>query len=75
MDVKTTTERLRREMDGCSSEEDLRVNVEMVFRAALPELPVPKYEQAIKTSTFQGRADAVHQGVVVEYEKPKSQEC
>jgi hypothetical protein len=72
IDIRATTERLRGEMKGCTSEEDLRVNVELVLRAALPEMPVPKYEQAISTSTFRGRADAVHQGVVIEYEKPKS---
>ena len=46
--------------------------MELVLRAAVPDLPVPKYEQSIRTSTFRGRADAVHQGVVIEYEKPKS---
>jgi len=46
--------------------------MELVLRAVLPDLPVPKYEQAIRTSTFRGRADAVHQGVVIEYEKPRS---
>jgi hypothetical protein len=46
--------------------------MELALRAAVPDLPVPKYEQAIRTSTFRGRADAVHQGVVIEYEKPRS---
>jgi len=46
--------------------------MELVLRAALPDLPVPKYEQSIRTSTFRGRADAVHQGLVIEYEKPGS---
>ena len=72
IDVAATAERLRREIKGCSSEEDLRVNMELVLRAAVPDLPAPKYEQSIKTSTFRGRADAVHQGMVIEYEKPKS---
>ena len=72
IDVKATAERLGNEINGCSNEEDLRVNMELVLRAAVPDLPVPKYEQAISTSTFRGRADAVHQGVVIEYERPKS---
>ena len=55
-----------------ATEEDLRIRVEHVLREALPELPEPKYEKAIKTSTFTGRADAVHQGLVIEYEKPGS---
>lgn len=46
--------------------------MEHVLRDALPELPVPKYEKTIKTSTFSGRADAVHRGLVIEYEKPGS---
>src|ERR1700693_698145 len=45
------------------TEENLRIHVEHVLREALPELPTPKYEKAIKTSTFTGRADAVHQGL------------
>lgn len=46
--------------------------MEMVLRQALPELPPPRYEKSVKTSTFSGRADAVHRGVVIEYEKPRS---
>lgn len=46
--------------------------MELALREAIPDLPIPKYEQAIKTSTFTGRADAVHHGLVIEYEKPKA---
>ncbi len=54
------------------SEEDLRIGMEILLRGALPDLPSPRYEQAIETSTYTGRADAVHRGVVIEYEKPRS---
>jgi hypothetical protein len=50
----------------------LRVNIEIILREALPELRTARYEKAVKTSTFRGRADAVHQGLVIEYEKPRS---
>ena len=46
--------------------------MEIVLREALPDLPTPKYEKSVNTSTFRGRADAVHQGLVIEYEKPRS---
>ena len=46
--------------------------MELVLRDALPDLPIPRYEKSVKTSTFKGRADAVHQGLVIEYEKPRS---
>lgn len=46
--------------------------MEMVIRTAHPDLPIPKYEKAIRTSLFSGRADAIHQKLVIEYEKPKS---
>ena len=46
--------------------------MEMVIRNALPDLPTPKYEKALKTSLFSGRADAIHQKLVIEYERPKS---
>ena len=71
-DIQATTATLRREIADAWSEEDLRVAVELVLRKALPELPTPKYEKSIRTSTFYGRADAVHQGLVIEYEKPGS---
>lgn len=71
-DIGVLAERLRDAIAGCSSEEDLRVSVELVLREALPELPVPRYEKAVRTSTFTGRADAVHQRLVIEYEKPRS---
>jgi len=48
------------------------VNMEIVLREALPDLPKPKYEKSVKTSTFRGRADAVHEGCVIEYEKPRT---
>jgi hypothetical protein len=72
VDQKITTKRLSEQIRGCSSEEDLRINMEFVLREAIPDLPIPKYEQAIKTSTFHGRADAVHHGLVIEYEKPRT---
>ena len=65
-DLKTTTERLAQAIRGCSSEEDLRVNMELILREAVPDLPVPKYEQAVRTSTFFGRADAVHHGLILQ---------
>lgn len=46
--------------------------MEFIIRDALPELPAARYEKAIRTATFQGRADAVHQALVIEYEKPGS---
>jgi len=46
--------------------------MELVLREAIPDLPIPKYEQSIRTSTFYGRADALHHGLVIEYEKPKT---
>src|SRR5712692_9185117 len=71
-DIGVLTNKLRQDIDGCSSEEDLRVSVELILRNTLSDLPTPKYEQAIRCSTFNGRADAVHQGLVIEYEKPRS---
>lgn len=70
LDIKVITKRLSDSVAGCSSEEDLRISMEIVLREVLPELPQPKYEQAIKTSTFAGHADAVHQRLVIEYKKP-----
>jgi hypothetical protein len=46
--------------------------MEMVLRGALPELPTPEYEKSVRTSTFMGRADAVHRRLVIEYERPRS---
>jgi len=46
--------------------------MELILREAIPDLPVPKYEQSVRTSTFFGRADAVHHGLILEYEKPKT---
>ena len=57
-------------ISGCATEEDLRFNIEHELRNAL-DLPPGKYEESIKTSTFAGHADAVHQGVVIEYKKPR----
>jgi hypothetical protein len=37
-----------------------------------PRLACTKYEQSVRTSTFFGRADAVHHGLILEYEKPKT---
>jgi hypothetical protein len=70
-DIPAITKRLRQAVSKCSSEEDLRVEMEFILREALPELPKGKYEKALKTSTFTGRLDAIHQGVVIEYKKPK----
>jgi hypothetical protein len=72
LDIKAITKRLSDAVAGCSSEEDLRIGMEMVLRDVLPDLPQPKYEKEVKTSTFTGRADAVHQRLVIEYEKPRS---
>lgn len=71
-DLADIAKKLAKKAAACSSEEDLRVAVEMIVRDALPDLPTPKYEKAVKASTFRGRADAVHHGVVIEYEKPRS---
>ena len=71
-DIASITKKLAGTLRSCSSEEDVRVSMELVLREALPDLPTPKYEKAVKTSTFKGRADAVHQGLVIEYEKPRS---
>jgi SAM-dependent methyltransferase len=72
LDMASVTEKLRTCDYLGGSEEDLRVNMEMIIRDALPGLPTPKYETSIRTSTFNGRADAVHQMLVIEYEKPGS---
>ncbi len=50
---------LRLAAERSSSEEDLRVEVEIALRRALPELPSPKYEASLKASTFSGRTDAL----------------
>jgi hypothetical protein len=71
-DVAGITKRLAKNVASCSSEEDLRIAVEIILREAIPDLPTPKYEKAVRTSAFRGRADAVHHGVVIEYEKPRS---
>lgn len=71
-DIGRLTNSLKRAIAECSSEEDLRVAMEHELRKALPWLPTPKYEKSVKSSTFRGRADAVHQGLVIEYEKPRS---
>jgi hypothetical protein len=44
----------------------------MVVHDTLPDLPTPEYEKAVHAFTFRGRADAVHHGVVIEYEKPRA---
>ncbi len=72
LDINQIEHKLSQAVAGCSSEEDLRISMEMILREVLPELPQPKYEKAINTSTFTGRADAVHQRLVIEYEKPRS---
>ena len=72
LDPKALATKLAKAIGSCITEEDLRVNMEHVLRDALPELPNPKYEKSIKASTFSGRADAVHRGLVIEYEKPQS---
>jgi N-6 DNA Methylase len=71
-DLASLTKKLAKSVSLCSSEEDLRVGMEFILREALPDLPNPKYEKGVQTSTFKGRADAVHQGLVIEYEKPGS---
>jgi hypothetical protein len=71
-DLADIAKKLATKVAGCSSEEDLRIAVEMAVRSALPDLPTPKYEKAVHASAFRGRADAVHHGVVIEYEKPRT---
>jgi len=72
VDIGPILRKLSKAIAHSSSEEDLRVSMELIFREVLPDLPAPKYEKAVKTSTFKGRSDAVHQGLVIEYEKPRS---
>ncbi len=45
LDIKSVTKRLAQLVPSCTSEEDLRVNMEFVLREALPDLPKPKYEK------------------------------
>lgn len=71
-DIPIVTKRISEAVKSSTSEEDLRVNMEFVLRDALPDLPKPKYEKSVRTSTFRGRADAVHEGLVIEYEKPRT---
>ena len=71
-DISAIRVRLAKAVKGCTSEEDLRVSMEIILRETLPDLPTPKYEKGVKTSEFKGRADAVHHGLVIEYEKPGS---
>ena len=71
-DAKGLARKLAEIVYPSASEEDLRVNMELVIRDALPHLPTPKYEKTVRTSTFTGRADAVHQALIIEYEKPRS---
>lgn len=71
LDLKALASKLARAVSQCSSEEDLRVETEHLLREALPELPQPKYEASVKTSTFVGRADAVHRHLIIEYKKPR----
>lgn len=71
VDITALTARLTAAVAGCTSEEDLRVETEHLLRDALPDLPQPKYEASVKTSTFTGRADAVHRQLVIEYKKPR----
>jgi hypothetical protein len=70
--IPSITDKLSRAIAQCLSEEDLRVSTEIILREALPDLPTPQYEKSVKTLTFRGRADAVHEGLVIEYEKPRS---
>lgn len=71
VDLAKATKKLKTGVAKCASEEDLRVEMEVALRDALPDLPQPEYEKSIKTSAFTGRADAIHQGVVIEYKKPR----
>ena len=70
IDIRSVTRNLREAVAACHSEEDLRVEMELILREAVPELPTPRYEKTVRASTFVGRADAVHTGLVIEYEKP-----
>lgn len=63
--------RLERAETQSKTEEDLRVRVEHALRDEIPELAEPRYEQSIRTTTFFGRADAVHTRLVIEYEPPR----
>lgn len=71
-DISAIRARLAKEVKDCTSEEDLRISMEIILREVLPDLPTPKYETGVQTSEFKGRADAVHHGLVIEYEKPGS---
>ncbi len=71
-ELSALTKRLQQKLYPAKSEEDLRVGMEFVIRDALPDLPAASYEKSVRTATFQGRADAVHQALIIEYEKPGS---
>jgi N-6 DNA Methylase len=71
-DLSSVTAKLAKAVAESSTEEDLRVRMEHILHEALPDLQSAKYEKSVKTSTFKGRADAVHHGLVIEYEKPGS---
>lgn len=63
--------RLQRAEAQSQTEEDLRVRIEHVLRDAIADLAEPQYEHSIRTSTYLGRADAVHTRLVIEYEPPR----
>lgn len=71
-DTSHLAEALRRAALKAESEEDLRIGFERLLRQELPDLPDGRYEQSVSTSTFRGRADAIHRALVIEYEKPRS---
>ena len=50
-DAARTARKLAEIVYPSTSEEDLRVNMELVIRDALPHLPTPKYEKTVRTST------------------------
>lgn len=71
-DITSITRKFLRVLEKSTSEEDLRIGIEIVLHEAIPDLPTPRYEKAVKASAFRGRADAVHRGLVIEYESPRS---
>jgi len=42
LDIKSVTDKLASAIAKCTSEEDLRVNMELALREAVPELPTPQ---------------------------------
>ncbi len=58
--------------DKAITEEDLRIGFERHLIPQLESLGIPVHSRYEKTIMKQGRSDAIHGQVIIEYEKPKS---